>query len=142
MLHDNPSIHAYSIAELAERGPVGKSTLYAEIATGRLIARKIGRRTIILADDWRAFLAGAPPITPTAPAAALVPAPATGRRPRGRPRKVPVASPAERVPLADTAGADRPPPGPPPEMRPGSPDKEPERRSKKSGKFSEREAGR
>ena len=91
MLSDNPTKFAYSIAELAKDGPVGKSTLYTEIAAGRLVARKIGRRTIILADDWAAFLAGAPPIIPTAPVASPSAA-TTGRRPRGRPRKIPAAS--------------------------------------------------
>jgi hypothetical protein len=60
---------AYSIGELAACGPVGRSTIYNAIAAGRLRARKIGRRTIVLDEDWRAFLADAPIVTrPNSPA--------------------------------------------------------------------------
>jgi excisionase family DNA binding protein len=62
---------AYSIGELAACGPVGRSTIYNAIAAGRLRARKIGRRTIVLDEDWRAFLTDAPivarPIPPAPP---------------------------------------------------------------------------
>jgi hypothetical protein len=104
MPQDNPTKFAYSIAELAEDGPVGKSTLNSEIAAGRLVARKIGRRTIIIADDWRSYLAGLPRITPTAPAASL-PALPNARRPRGRPRKVPLADARDPLPADPTGPA-------------------------------------
>jgi hypothetical protein len=42
--------------------------LYREIAAGRLIARKQGRRTIILDDDLRTFLASLPQMPATKPA--------------------------------------------------------------------------
>jgi len=80
---------AYSICELANDGPIGRSSIYNQIAAGRLRARKIGRRTIILDKDWRAFLASTPAIAPAEPAAALSNTTATPRR-RGRPPKVPV----------------------------------------------------
>ena len=48
--------------------------LYAEIRDGRLKARKIGRRTIILSEDLRDFLAQAPRLPHHS-----VPAPATCR---------------------------------------------------------------
>jgi len=38
---------AYSICELANDGPIGRSSIYNQIAAGRLRARKIGRRTKI-----------------------------------------------------------------------------------------------
>jgi len=80
---------AYSIRELANDGPIGRSSIYNQIAAGRLRARRIGRRTIILDEDWRAFLASTPAIAPAEPAAALSNTTATPRR-RGRPPKVPV----------------------------------------------------
>jgi hypothetical protein len=88
MHKDVPAPLAYSINDLVEQGPVGKSTIYNEIAAGRLIARKIGRRTIVLADDWRSYLAALRAITPAKAPAAAVPIATTGRRPRGRPRKI------------------------------------------------------
>jgi hypothetical protein len=96
-MQEDPNIRAFSIAELLKLAPIGRSTLYNAIKAGRLRTRKpFGRRTIVLKSDWEAFLAGSD-------AAASVAVP-TGRRPRGRPRKVPLAPPtAERVPLpADT----------------------------------------
>jgi hypothetical protein len=62
---------AYSIGELADKGPIRRSSIYNQIAAGRLRARKIGRRTIILDEDWRAFLAGTPIVEPAKAAATL-----------------------------------------------------------------------
>lgn len=62
---------AYSIRELANEGPIGRSSIYNQIAAGRLRARKIGRRTVVLDEDWRAFLADAPVIAPVKPATAI-----------------------------------------------------------------------
>jgi hypothetical protein len=47
---------AYSINELAENGPEGRTNLYKAIKEKRLIARKSGRRTIILASDYERYL--------------------------------------------------------------------------------------
>ena len=47
---------AYSIGETLEEVPVGRGTLYREIRENRLRVTKIGRRTVILADDLRAWL--------------------------------------------------------------------------------------
>jgi hypothetical protein len=67
---------AYSIGELADKGPIRRSSIYNQIAAGRLRARKIGRRTIILDEDWRAFLAGTPIVEPAKGATTLTaPAP-------------------------------------------------------------------
>lgn len=54
---------AFSIDELSKIGPLGRSSLYEAIAEGRLIARKNGRRTVILADDFKQFLRSLPPVT-------------------------------------------------------------------------------
>jgi integrase len=42
---------AYSISRLARESDVSRSTIYEDIAAGRLIARKIGRRTIVRRAD-------------------------------------------------------------------------------------------
>ncbi len=48
---------AYTIDESRKAARVGRTTIYQEIAAGRLIARKVGRRTIILHDDLKSWLA-------------------------------------------------------------------------------------
>jgi excisionase family DNA binding protein len=57
---------AYSIAEACTRSGIGRTSIYAMINSGKLIARKRGRRTLILADDLRRCLELLPPIN-TAP---------------------------------------------------------------------------
>ena len=50
-----PARKALGIDEFCRLFGVGRTTVYAEIKTGRLRARKIGTRTIIAnddADDW------------------------------------------------------------------------------------------
>lgn len=49
-----------TIAQTAESVGVCKQTIYNEINAGRLIARKMGSRTIILNDDRHAWLAALP----------------------------------------------------------------------------------
>jgi len=39
-------------------GPISRSTLFRHIAEGRLLARKVGGATVILAEDWRRYLEG------------------------------------------------------------------------------------
>ena len=46
-----------NISEAADMACIGKTNLYAKIATGELKAKKIGRRTIILVEDMKNFLA-------------------------------------------------------------------------------------
>jgi excisionase family DNA binding protein len=46
----------YSIEEAVLASSVGRSLIYEEIRAGNLRATKIGRRTVILADDLRAWL--------------------------------------------------------------------------------------
>jgi hypothetical protein len=131
-MQDDPNIRAFSIAELLKLAPIGRSTLYAAIKAGRLRIRKpFGKRTVVLKGDWEAFLAGSPE-------AASVTVP-TGRRPRGRPRKVPAPStttqrvPSENIP--ERAGAL---PAPPLQDHNGSHLGEGRRRYKKIGKTTER----
>jgi excisionase family DNA binding protein len=47
---------ALSIAEFSERYGVGRTTTYEEIKSGRLRARKIGKRTLIIVDDAEQWL--------------------------------------------------------------------------------------
>ena len=51
---------AYGIEEAAKVSGVGRSKVYEEIGAGRLIARKVGKRTIILAGDLNAWLKALP----------------------------------------------------------------------------------
>lgn len=52
---------AYRIAEIARpNGPVSRATLYREIAAGRLPARKLGRATLVMHEDWSRFLEAMP----------------------------------------------------------------------------------
>jgi len=47
---------ALSIGEFVQRYGVGRTTAYQEISSGRLRARKIGKRTIISVDDAEEWL--------------------------------------------------------------------------------------
>jgi excisionase family DNA binding protein len=51
---------ALSIAQAAKAASIGRTVLYEEIRKGHLIARKVGRRTIIIADDLDAWLKSLP----------------------------------------------------------------------------------
>ncbi len=50
----------YSIPEAQAEGAGGKSSLYAAINAGRLRAKKLGSKTVILADDLDQYLANLP----------------------------------------------------------------------------------
>ena len=47
---------AFSIEQFCQRYGVGRTKAYEEIKLGRLKARKIGRRTVILEDDAKVWL--------------------------------------------------------------------------------------
>ena len=51
---------AHSVMGAARRAGVGRSTIYEELASGRLSARKLGRRTVILEADLRQWLTSLP----------------------------------------------------------------------------------
>ena len=72
---------AYSIDELAKKGPIRRYNIYNQIAAGTLRAWKIRRRTIVLDEHRRAFLASAPLIAPAESAATLTPPRRCGRPP-------------------------------------------------------------
>ncbi|HEX4407374.1 MAG TPA: helix-turn-helix domain-containing protein [Xanthobacteraceae bacterium] len=47
---------AYTIRQACSLAGIGRTTIYAEIKSGRLRARKIGRRTLILSDELMDYL--------------------------------------------------------------------------------------
>lgn len=51
---------AFSIAEAVGISGIGRTALFSEIKAGRLVARKCGRRTIILASDLARWLEALP----------------------------------------------------------------------------------
>jgi len=51
---------ARSIEDTAARVGCGRTTIYAAIKSGSLMARKIGRRTVILDEDLRRWLTALP----------------------------------------------------------------------------------
>jgi excisionase family DNA binding protein len=64
----NPLPHraAYSIHEVCSQVGVGKDKIYQAIRSGKLVARKLGKCTLITADDFHQFLESLPKITSTA----------------------------------------------------------------------------
>ena len=54
---DTPKL-AYSIAEACAASSLGRTSLYAHIASGRLHAVRIGGRTVIPANSLEALLQG------------------------------------------------------------------------------------
>jgi excisionase family DNA binding protein len=55
-----PEKMAGTIRELSKRAGICVENIYEEIRQGRLKARKFGRRTLILEEDARSFLANLP----------------------------------------------------------------------------------
>jgi hypothetical protein len=51
---------SFSPDEIADRNGLGRTTVFAEIKARRLVARKVGKRTIITRDDERAWLESLP----------------------------------------------------------------------------------
>ena len=49
-----------SVFEACAVAGIGRTKLYEAIATGELVARKLGKRRIILRDDLRQFLTSLP----------------------------------------------------------------------------------
>lgn len=62
-----PEPLAYTIVEFSKSARIGRSTTYEEIKAGRLIARKVRGRTIILPTDARNYLLNLPTIKAAAP---------------------------------------------------------------------------
>jgi excisionase family DNA binding protein len=61
---------SYSIPDAVAASGIGRTTICGEIAAGRLRAVKRGRRTLILAQDLKAWVAELQPVQPKQPASA------------------------------------------------------------------------
>jgi excisionase family DNA binding protein len=57
---------AYSIPQVMAKVGIGRDKLYCLIREGKLPARKLGRKTLILASDLEAFLEALPKLGPAA----------------------------------------------------------------------------
>jgi excisionase family DNA binding protein len=57
---DLPVPRAYRIPDVCKLTGLGRTTIYAAIKAGALIARRYGRCTIVLAEDLAAFLRNLP----------------------------------------------------------------------------------
>jgi len=64
---------AFTIDEVAKAAGIGRTTVFEEIRHGRLVARKMGRRTIIMAVDRDAWLKSLPKRGHSSPATDRVP---------------------------------------------------------------------
>ncbi len=51
---------AFSVEEAAKAAGLGRTLIFQEIRNGNLIARKIGRRTVILREDLERWLKSRP----------------------------------------------------------------------------------
>jgi excisionase family DNA binding protein len=51
---------AHSIADCCALTGLGRDTIYSAIRNGRLVARKLGRRTLVTDSELRRFLEGLP----------------------------------------------------------------------------------
>lgn len=49
-----------SIADLVELGPLSRAGWFNAIRDGRITARKLGSRTVVLREDYERFLKGLP----------------------------------------------------------------------------------
>jgi excisionase family DNA binding protein len=56
MSSNNDSTAVFSVAQVMTRIGIGRDKVYGLIREGHLPAKKIGRRTIIVASDLEAFL--------------------------------------------------------------------------------------
>jgi hypothetical protein len=57
---------ALSVAKACDESGAGPTTLYAEMKAGRLKAKKVGRKTVILAIDLLAWMESLPRYVPNA----------------------------------------------------------------------------
>ena len=51
---------AFTVTELTKEIGIGRSKIYTEIAAGKLIARKIGKKTVFLNKDVENYLENLP----------------------------------------------------------------------------------
>lgn len=51
---------AFTISDLVQLGPNSRTQIFEEIKQGRLKARRCGRRTVVLNEDYAAYLKALP----------------------------------------------------------------------------------
>ena len=51
---------AYSVNEICTLAGLGRDSVYQAIRNGKLVARKYGKRTLVIDEDLRAFLRSLP----------------------------------------------------------------------------------
>ncbi|MBZ6079179.1 DNA-binding protein [Microvirga puerhi] len=61
-----PEFVGLSVRETAKKSGCGRSIVYEAIASGRLRAKKLGRRTIVLEHDRQSWLDSLPAVKATA----------------------------------------------------------------------------
>jgi excisionase family DNA binding protein len=61
------ALYAMTIAQAVQSSGLSRSTLYELIGAGKLDARKVAGRTLILAESLRAFIEGSPKAVIRAP---------------------------------------------------------------------------
>ena len=59
---ENSDVGALSIANACKRAGVGRTFIFEEIRSGRLKAKKAGRRTLVLREDLTAWLQALPSV--------------------------------------------------------------------------------
>ncbi len=57
---DQTSPFALTVADVTRRTGIGRTSIFEAIRAGRLRARKAGARTLVMADDLKAFLDSLP----------------------------------------------------------------------------------
>ncbi len=61
----NDKAKTYDIREICARTRLSRTSIYGEIKSGALKARKAGRRTVILAQDFEEWLEHLPLVRPS-----------------------------------------------------------------------------
>ncbi|MHB2167457.1 helix-turn-helix domain-containing protein [Alsobacter sp. R-9] len=57
---DGKQVGALSIKQVAQSAGIGRSTVYAQLAAGKLSAVKVGRRTLVLVSEFSRWLSSLP----------------------------------------------------------------------------------
>jgi hypothetical protein len=52
---------AYTVSDIVEISGLSRATVFREMKSGRLPAKKVGARTLVLAVDWQDYLDNLPP---------------------------------------------------------------------------------
>jgi hypothetical protein len=51
---------AYTVSDIVEISGLSRATVFREMKSGRLPAKKVGARTLVLAADWQDYLNSLP----------------------------------------------------------------------------------